>query len=178
MVHLPDYIRLSALQEALRGVPFEFEDGVLEIRAMPGYLHVTCTTWFTKTHFQRVLPMLTPRELDEDFLDFETRGVGLPSLVAENDFTGDSNQGIKISDGAIVFQQDGECPQERVTLETGFSQDVEGLRKDRDDWLYRSSTVMLVFLIDIEEDRSVLRCHQKSDGFQARLHDMVARFAS
>jgi hypothetical protein len=54
---------------------FEFEDEALYIRAMPSELHVTCTALFTKTHFQHVLPMLTSRELDWDFLDFNTREV-------------------------------------------------------------------------------------------------------
>lgn len=177
VVHLSDHIgRCPALQEALRGVSFAFEDGVPYIRAMPGDLHITCTTWFTKTHIQRVLPMLTSRELDEDFLNLDTREVRLSGLLAANNFTGGSKQGRKMLDGAIVFEQDGKHSQEQVVLETGFSQDLEGLRKDKDDWLYRSSTVMLVFLINIDEDCSALRRHQKSEDFQARLHDMMTRF--
>lgn len=109
---------------------------MLYIRAMPGGLHVTCTTWFTKTHIQRILPMLTSRELDGDFLNLDTHEVRLPGLLAANNFTGGFKQGRKMSDGAIVFEQDGKRSQERVVLETGFSQDLEGLRKGKDDWLY------------------------------------------
>lgn len=35
---------------------------------------------------------------------------------------------------------------------------------------------MLVFLINIDEECSALRRHQKSEDFQARLHDMMTRF--
>ena len=61
IAHIPDHIgRSAAVQEALRGIPHEFENGVLYVTAIPSDLHVTCTTWFNRTYIQYVLPLLSP----------------------------------------------------------------------------------------------------------------------
>ena len=95
--------------------------------------------------------LLTPIELDHDYLSLSVREVRLPGLQASNNYTGAPKQGRKVSDGAIVFE-DGDWEQERVGLETRFSQDMEDLRRDKDGWLCRSTGVTLVFLVNIDED--------------------------
>ena len=93
---------------------------------MPSDLHATYTTW----PISNVLPLLTPIEFDHDYLSLSVREVRLPGLQSSNNFTGAPKQGRKVSDGAIVFEG-GDWEQERVVLETGFSQDMEDLRRDK-----------------------------------------------
>lgn len=57
--------------------------------------------------------MLKSRELDDDFINLGTREVRLPGLLAGNNFTSGPKQGRKISDGAIVFEEEGKLHRNR-----------------------------------------------------------------
>lgn len=53
---------------------------------------------------------------------------------------------------------------------------MEDLRRDKDDWICRSTGVTLVFLISIDEDYTTLRRHQRPGGFQVRLGSLITLF--
>ena len=53
---------------------------------------------------------------------------------------------------------------------------MEDLRRDKDDWICRSTGVTLVFQVNIDEDYTTLRRHQRSGCFQVRLSSLITLF--